>query len=36
VLAGSECGIAINKFTDFMEGDIIECFEVEQPATLAP
>ena len=30
--AGYECGILVNGFNDFKEGDILECFEMEQVA----
>ena len=30
VRAGFECGIGFNSFTDYKEGDIIECFEIEK------
>ncbi len=33
VAAGYECGISLEGFNDFKEGDIIECFELEQVAT---
>ena len=29
---GQECGIQLDRFSDFEEGDIIECFEVESIA----
>jgi len=32
VQTGFECGIAIQGYTDFKEGDIIECFEVRTEA----
>jgi len=30
VRAGYECGINISAYNDYQEGDIIECFEVEE------
>ena len=30
VAAGYECGIGLEKFADIKEGDVIECFEMEQ------
>ena len=32
VAAGYECGISLEGFNDLKEGDIIECFELEQVA----
>jgi translation initiation factor IF-2 len=33
VAAGYECGISLEGFNDLKEGDIIECFEMEQVAS---
>lgn len=30
--AGYECGILTEGFTDYQEGDTLECFEMEQVA----
>ena len=30
VAAGYECGMSIEKFNDIKEGDIFECFVMEQ------
>ena len=30
VRAGFECGIGLIGFSDYKEGDIIECFEIEK------
>ena len=30
VASGYECGMSIEKFNDIKEGDIIECFVMEQ------
>jgi len=30
VAEGFECGISIDSFTDFREGDMIECYEIEE------
>ncbi len=32
VKAGSECGLRLDNFTDYQEGDVIECFAVEKVA----
>ncbi len=32
VQAGYECGISTSAFSDFAEGDIIECFEIRMTA----
>jgi translation initiation factor IF-2 len=32
VKAGQECGIRFDNFSDFQEGDIIECYTVEKVA----
>ena len=32
VASGYECGIGIEKFNDIKDGDIIECFVMEQIA----
>jgi translation initiation factor IF-2 len=32
VAAGYECGISLEGFNDIKEGDVIECFEMEQVA----
>ncbi len=32
VKAGMECGLRLDNFTDYQEGDIIECFAVEKVA----
>jgi len=30
VVASDECGINISAYNDYQEGDIIECFEIEE------
>jgi len=30
VLAGQECGMAFENYQDMRQGDVIECFTVEQ------
>ena len=30
VVSGYECGLSIEKFNDIKEGDIIECFVMEE------
>jgi translation initiation factor IF-2 len=30
IAAGYECGIGVNGFSEWEEGDVIECFAVEQ------
>ena len=30
VRAGFECGIGLIGYSDYQEGDIIECFEIEK------
>ena len=30
VKEGYECGIGVQGFTDFSEGDIIECYEIKE------
>jgi translation initiation factor IF-2 len=32
VLTGFECGISVPGFSDFAEGDTIECFEIRSTA----
>ncbi len=32
VKAGSECGLRLENFTDYQEGDIIECYTIEKVA----
>ena len=30
VAAGYECGITLEKFSDIKEGDVLECFEMQE------